>query len=234
MDPTQAHSVGPSLTVRLASADVDRVVQEVAEATLIDHFGSPLHIQTGPASLQVLGPGTSGALRLSVAPGGAGLAIVRFEGKIEGWEPLGAELRERFLRALSHHAAPVPMDGYCHALGFGRECDRLLGHTGHHLSVRGEPTAWARDGSTPISFESRFVVEDLLDRIHSLESMVDRTRAASRSTATARRPGVARFASPVPAFAIRPASTPPARAAPRPTRGAPRGHRRKGGARTSR
>lgn len=235
MDPTQAHVAGAALTVRLTSADVDPVLREVAEATLVEHLGSPLHIDTGPGYLQVQGPGGTGTLCLVIVPRDAGLSSVRLEGAIGGWEGLAAELQGRLLRAVSRRCGPMPADGYCHALGFGRECDRRVGHSGNHLSVRGEPTAWAPDGSTPVRFESRFVVEDLLDRIHTLESMVERARTTARSTAVpSRRPGANRAPGSLAALTLRPPSESRPKASTRGPRRSASGHRKKPGYRAPR
>jgi len=234
MDPTQAHSAGPSLTVRLDSRTVDSVLQEIAEATLVELLGSPLTIERSAGQLRVEGPGSSGAVSLTVLPRSGGVSSVRLEGGIEGWESLVPRLRDRFLRSVARHCGPVPADGFCHALGFGRECDRRMGHTGNHLSVRGIPAAWTADGAELVSFESRFVVEDLLDRIHTLESMVERARSTAMSSARPGPPG-ARHPNVAPRVRSEPLSIPSrAKPAPRhPPRSGP-GHRRRTGSRSSR
>ena len=179
MDPTQGHASGAVATLRLGAADAVPVLREFAEGLVVGLLGSSLRLETHDDFVRVFGPGTSGAIAVRIEPAATGLVTVSVEGSVEGRPGLDVELRDRLVRIALRHATPPPVDAYCHALGFGRECDRRKGHTGHHLSVAATPVAWTPDGGAIVEYESRFVIEDLLDRIRTLESAVARSEATS-------------------------------------------------------
>ncbi|HTW55234.1 MAG TPA: hypothetical protein VMG36_02150 [Thermoplasmata archaeon] len=181
MDPTQGHASGAVTTLRLSASETVPVLREFAEGLVVGLLGSSLRLETHDDFVRVFGPGTSGAVAVRIAPVGHGLATVSVEGTVDGRPNLAGELRDRLVRVAMRRATPPPADAYCHALGFGRECDRRKGHTGHHLSVAETPVAWTSDGGATVEYESRFVIEDLLDRIRTLESAVARSEARPSS-----------------------------------------------------
>lgn len=182
MDPTQGHANDDGATVRLAPEATGGVLDELGETLVVGLLGSSLHLETGDGYLRVVGPGSTGSLTVRVAPAAPGLVTLSIDGAIAGRPSLATELRERFLRVALRRATPPPADAYCHAVGFGRECDRRKGHSGNHLTVGEQPLAWSPDGRTLVDFESRFVIEDLLDRIRTLEAVVARNGGAAGAT----------------------------------------------------
>lgn len=187
MDPTQGHTSRGVVTLRLASLEADAMLREARESLVVALLGSAYRLDPTSDGLRIVGPGSSGTITVRLLPAVRGLATLSISGAIDGRPGLPRELEDRLLRVASRHTTLPPTDAYCHSLAFGRECDRRQGHSGHHLSVAPEPVAWRSDGTATVPFDSRFVIEDLLERIRTLEKAV--AAGAARPSTIASVPG---------------------------------------------